>query len=96
MLNRSRIDVSRVLGDIDTLSKFGWDSEFGGVTRPSYSPAYEDAARWVAERMRDAGMEVKRDAVGNLIGRLGPDTGPAVIWAPLIIVIFGIFLDLNH
>jgi hydantoinase/carbamoylase family amidase len=43
-----------------------------------YSEPYEQAKDWVAERMEGAGLTVRTDAVGNLIGRIGP-SGPAVV-----------------
>lgn len=41
-----------------------------GVTRYSYSEAERGAKDCVASWMREAGLEVREDAVGNLIGRL--------------------------
>ncbi|MEM9883314.1 MAG: allantoate amidohydrolase [Planctomycetota bacterium] len=49
----------------------------GRITRryltPPVAAVHEDLTRW----MRDAGMRVRVDAAGNLVGRLGPDH-PAV------------------
>jgi len=38
-------------------------------TRTYLTPAHQDAARQLADWMREAGMEVRVDAVGNVIGR---------------------------
>ena len=46
-----------------------------GWTRRVFSPAYLETRQLVADLMADAGLEVSRDAVGNLLGRL-PGTQP--------------------
>jgi allantoate deiminase len=52
----------------------------GGVWRPVYSPAWNEARTLVRGWLVDAGLAVKEDAVGNLFGRLeGQSTGPAVL-----------------
>ncbi len=71
------IDVRRIRTDLDALAEFGKRGQ--GVDRPAYSPAYRQAIDWLATQMVDAGMNVREDSAGNLIGRLGPATGPAVI-----------------
>ncbi len=72
------INRNRLLDDIATLAEFG-AHDGGGITRRAYSPAYVEARDWLAHRMEDAGLAVRCDAVGNLIGRLGPGAGPAVL-----------------
>ena len=42
-----------------------------GANRPAYSPAEDEAIELAARWMSAAGLEVERDAAGNLIGRLG-------------------------
>ena len=37
------------------------------------------ASRWLADRMSGAGLAVRMDAAGNIIGRLGPNHGPALV-----------------
>jgi len=43
--------------------------EGGGITREVYTPEYDRAVEFVSELMRDAGLEVRLDAAGNLFGR---------------------------
>lgn len=53
----------------------------GMLTRTYLTPAHSDAAELLAGWMREAGMQVRRDAVGNVIGRyegLTPDA-PALL-----------------
>ena len=54
---------------IDELAGFNDDPAAGGITREVYTPTYARALDWVAERMRDAGLETRLDAFGNLWGR---------------------------
>ena len=44
-------------------------------TRTYLTPAHQAAARQLAAWMREAGMEVRADAVGNVIGRYAAQTG---------------------
>ena len=70
----------RVAADLDALAQFSAGG--AGCDRTLFSPAYSDSRAWVTERMRDAGLEVCRDAAGNLIGTLeGSDpTAPALMF----------------
>jgi hydantoinase/carbamoylase family amidase len=66
---------------IAELATLNDDPAAGGITREVYSPTYERAVELVSGWMRDAGLEVRRDAVGNLFGRWrGADPG-----APLVL-----------
>jgi hydantoinase/carbamoylase family amidase len=66
---------------IDELATFNDDPSAGGITREVYTPTYARALDWVAERMREAGMDTRLDAFGNLWGRwTGSDPGaPRVV-----------------
>jgi hydantoinase/carbamoylase family amidase len=72
------LDAERLWDDIYALSRFGATPE-GGITRPIFSAAYEEARAWLTAAMEEAGMAVRSDAAGNLIGRLGSTAGPAVL-----------------
>ena len=61
--------VSALDDAIAELARFNDDPDAGGITREVYTPTYATALEWVAERMRDAGLETRLDAVGNLFGR---------------------------
>lgn len=51
-----------------------------GITRLPFTPEYEEAARFVGDLMKKAGLEVWRDSVGNLFGALSStDTDKMVI-----------------
>lgn len=53
---------------IDALSQFGKNPE-GGVSRVAYSEADIQGRKYVMALMRGAGLEVKIDAAGNIIGK---------------------------
>jgi ureidoglycolate amidohydrolase len=75
----------RPVGDlqaaIDRLAEFNDDPDAGGITREVFTPTYAAGLAWVAERMRDAGLETREDAFGNLWGRwTGADpAAPSVV-----------------
>src|SRR5215207_8375052 len=60
---------------IGKLAGFNDERAGTGVTREVYTPTYRRAIAWVADRMREAGLEPRFDAVGNLLGRW-PGTDP--------------------
>jgi hydantoinase/carbamoylase family amidase len=65
---------------IAELATFNDDPDAGGITREVFTPTYERSVEFVSGLMRDTGLDVRRDAFGNLYGRLeGTDPSlPAV------------------
>lgn len=63
-----QIDEARFLADLHKLRSFGAAGVGKGVVRPAFSEADMDARGWIADRMRDAGLRVEVDAMGNLFG----------------------------
>ncbi|MQF86196.1 MAG: M20 family metallo-hydrolase [SAR202 cluster bacterium] len=47
-------------------------------TRRAFSPQYYEARKWLAQKFTDAGLQIRVDPVGNLIGRLGTLDGPSL------------------
>lgn len=62
------INPDRLWDRLMQLSKIG-PQEAGGVTRLSFSPEERAAKNLVAGFMKEAGLAVREDEVGNLIGR---------------------------
>lgn len=60
------IDV-RVMARIESLGELSESPD--GLTRRSFTPQHRQANDLVASWMRDAGMTVREDAIGNIIGR---------------------------
>jgi N-carbamoyl-L-amino-acid hydrolase len=72
-------DVARLGADLEALARFT-EPDLPGWSRQVFSPAYRASRDWVAETMRAAGLEVHRDAAGNLVGvRPGTATGQAAL-----------------
>jgi N-carbamoyl-L-amino-acid hydrolase len=70
------IDGDRLLRDLYALRKFGEYKT--GVHRPTYSPEDMASRHWLADRMRDAGLQPEIDGIGNVIGR-APGDGPKLL-----------------
>jgi beta-ureidopropionase / N-carbamoyl-L-amino-acid hydrolase len=70
------IDGKRLLADLYRLREFGTYKT--GVHRPTFSPVDMQSRHWLAERMREAGLEPEIDGIGNVIGR-GSGEGPRVL-----------------
>jgi len=63
-----RVNGQRIMDHIVALAEFGKNPQ-GGVSRVAYSDADKQGREYVRGLMRDARLEVKIDAAGNLIGR---------------------------
>lgn len=63
-----QVKSERFLADLHKLRSFGTSGVGKGVVRPAYSAADSAARDWLAEQMRDAGLRVEVDAMGNLFG----------------------------
>ncbi len=74
-----RIDSGLLERQLDELYAIGAESG-GGAYRPLYGPAWATACDRVAGWMSAAGLAVRRDAVGNMWGRLeGSGGGKSVV-----------------
>jgi N-carbamoyl-L-amino-acid hydrolase len=61
------IDGERVVADLKRLAEFGRYKT--GVHRPTYSAVDIASREWLAERLREAGLDPVIDGIGNVIGR---------------------------
>ncbi len=74
-----RIDSSEVERYISELARFGAHGETG-VWRTVYSPEWVAAQDQIAAWCNDAGLEVTRDAAGNVWGKLtGREAGKSIV-----------------
>src|SRR5258705_5128498 len=62
------LDVARLNAHIKALSAFGANPQ-GGVSRVAYSEFDKAGRAYVMGLMRDAGLDVRVDFAGNIIGR---------------------------
>ena len=65
-LNTLRIDGARLLQRLRDLGQCG-ALEGGGTNRLALSDADQAARDWTVQQMRDLGMEVQIDAIGNVV-----------------------------
>jgi allantoate deiminase len=63
---------------VNTLGRIGEQSN-GGLSRFTYDESWQTATTLVAQWMREAGLQVHRDAVGNVFGRLPGTRGSATV-----------------
>jgi beta-ureidopropionase / N-carbamoyl-L-amino-acid hydrolase len=75
------VDGERIKGLLLALAEFGKNPE-GGVSRLGFSKEDLAAHAWLGERMKEAGLDVRVDAAGNLHGRrAGTDPSlPAILF----------------
>jgi allantoate deiminase len=70
-------DAARLHRNLESLARFG-ALEAGGMDRQTYSKPYREAIAWLSAEMAGAGLTVRQDSAGNLIGRMGP-AGPLIV-----------------
>lgn len=63
-----RIDLHRLLGELDALARFS-DAPPPAVTRIVFTPADRAARSFLLERFWEAGLRVRQDAIGNFFAR---------------------------
>lgn len=68
MRSRPVPDADRLADDLETLARFR-DPSRPGFTRRPFTRWYENAREWTVQRMKSAGLDVRIDAVGNVIGK---------------------------
>ena len=76
--SEARIDTERLARDLRGLSRIGLNED-GSVTRMAFSIAELRARHYMIHLLQGAGLTVRVDGIGNVIGRLeGQTAGPAV------------------
>ena len=74
------INAQRLQGNLEKLSEFGHNPE-GGVTRLGFSQTELDARTYVIGLMKEAGLQVRTDAAGNIFGhRAGTAQLPTLLF----------------
>jgi len=62
------INQERLLSELETLAAFS-DAEPPAVTRVVFTPTDLKARAWVISRCKEAGLNVRQDAIGNIFAR---------------------------
>lgn len=65
------INAKRLLKRLHDLSQIGKNHETGGINRFSFTNEEQEAIDLVTEYMKEAGMRVSVDGIGNIIGTYG-------------------------
>lgn len=79
MASNLRIDGARLVSRMQALARIGATPE-GGCRRMALTDEDRQGRDWLVAEMRDAGLDVRVDAIGNIVGILpGQEDGPAVI-----------------
>lgn len=68
------INTNRLLDRLQHLSKIGRNKITGGINRFSFTHEEQLAINLITSFMKEAGMTVTTDAVGNIIGTFGEGT----------------------
>ena len=71
-----KINAARFLKDLHDLRAIGAAGVGKGVVRPAYCAADVEAREWLATRMREVGLRVEVDTMGNLFGLA---EGPSIL-----------------
>jgi len=78
-MSNLRIDLDRLLGRVDELATIGATAD-GGVCRLALGDADREARDRVSGWMREQGLELTVDGIGNVVGvRAGREPGPPVM-----------------
>jgi ureidoglycolate amidohydrolase len=73
------IDSQRLQAEIEALALIS-DAEAPAVTRVVFTPTDLRARAWINERCKEAGLQIRQDAVGNTFARwVGSDPGAPVV-----------------
>lgn len=79
MADNLRIDGDRLIARMAALAQIGATPE-GGCRRMALSDEDRQSRDWLVAEMRAIGLDVRIDAIGNIVGVLpGQEEGPAVI-----------------
>ena len=65
------INAGRLWNRLQELGKIGVDPH-GGITRWTFTEEDMQARDWLADQMKQAGLSVREDPVGNVIGTYNP------------------------
>lgn len=86
----TEVSQSRLTAFVEQLGSIGAQPG-GGIIRPQYSQAWREAQDLVSALMKDAGLKVHEDAVGNVFGRLTgySDDGTVLVGSHVDTVSYG-------
>jgi allantoate deiminase len=75
-----KIDKDRIVENLERLSKYSEDTNGSGITRLAYSEFDLKGKTFIAELMKEAGLQVNVSEIGNTIGQLaGSKSDDAIV-----------------
>lgn len=70
-----KVDINRVKRNLEHIGQT-FNSGTEGFNRLAFSKEEQDSINWLEEELKDNGINVRRDSIGNLFARVGPDDVP--------------------
>lgn len=72
-----KADTERIKRNLETVAN-QYNAGDVGYNRLAFSKEEDEAIDWVAEELKSYGAKVRKDTVGNLYGRIGPENAPVI------------------
>ncbi|SOC43733.1 Zn-dependent hydrolase [Salinicoccus kekensis] len=69
------VDINNIRKNLEFIGS-SFNSGIKGFNRLAFSQEEKDAINWLEQELKDHDISVRRDAVGNLFARIGPDDAP--------------------
>lgn len=76
-MSKVTIDIEKIKHNLEHVAE-RYNSGTKGYTRLAFSKEEDQAIDWVAEKLRSYGARVRKDRIGNLYGRIGPEEAPVI------------------
>nr|WP_285858884.1 Zn-dependent hydrolase [Bhargavaea ginsengi] len=76
-MSKVKLDVERIKHQLETVAN-RYNSGEKGYTRLAFSKEEDQVIDWVAQELETYGARVRKDSIGNLYGRIGPEDAPVI------------------
>lgn len=70
-----RVDIDRIKYNLEYIGR-KFNSDIEGFNRLAFSQEEKNAIAWLEQELKKNDIDVRRDSVGNLFARIGPDDSP--------------------
>lgn len=72
-----KLDIDRIKQNLETVANL-YNNDDIGYTRLAFSKEEDQAIDWVEAELKSYGVHARKDAIGNLFARIGPDDAPVI------------------
>lgn len=69
------VDINRIKHNLEYVGRT-FNSGTEGYNRLAFSKEEQDSINWLEQELKDNGISVRRDSIGNLFARVGPKDAP--------------------